>query len=116
MHPCWPDAPPLLSHALSARSRLTGIKTEDIISTLQALNLIKYWKGQVRAWRWLVALAKPCLAHAPPAQHVIFVSKTVLDQHLASTKRMRLCDPTKLRWTPPHLRGGTGAGDAGRES
>jgi histone acetyltransferase MYST1 len=25
---------------------MTAIKTEDIISTLQALNLIKYWKGQ----------------------------------------------------------------------
>lgn len=25
---------------------MTAIKTEDIISTLQSLNLIKYWKGQ----------------------------------------------------------------------
>ena len=27
-------------------SEMTAIKTEDIISTLQSLNLIKYWKGQ----------------------------------------------------------------------
>lgn len=27
-------------------SQMTAIKTEDIISTLQSLNLIKYWKGQ----------------------------------------------------------------------
>lgn len=25
---------------------MTSIKTEDIVSTLQSLNLIKYWKGQ----------------------------------------------------------------------
>lgn len=29
-------------------SHMTAIKTEDVISTLQHLNLIKYWKGQVR--------------------------------------------------------------------
>ena len=29
-------------------SIMTAIKTEDIISTLQSLNLIKYWKGQVQ--------------------------------------------------------------------
>eukprot|EP00957_Ditylum_brightwellii_P132843 10130204-Ditylum_brightwellii.AAC.1 len=27
-------------------SAMTGIKTEDIISTLQSLNMIKCWKGQ----------------------------------------------------------------------
>ena len=27
-------------------SQMTAIKTEDIISTLQSLNLIRYWKGQ----------------------------------------------------------------------
>ena len=36
--------------ALSIRdmSRRTAIKTEDVLSTLQHLNMIKYWKGQVR--------------------------------------------------------------------
>jgi hypothetical protein len=27
-------------------SEMTGIKSEDIISTLQSLNMIKVWKGQ----------------------------------------------------------------------
>jgi hypothetical protein len=27
-------------------SEMTGIKAEDIISTLQSLNMIKVWKGQ----------------------------------------------------------------------
>ena len=30
-----------------AFSRKTAIKTEDVVSTLQHLELIKYWKGQV---------------------------------------------------------------------
>lgn len=30
---------------------MTGFKTEDIISTLQSLHMIKFWKGQVRAAR-----------------------------------------------------------------
>ena len=41
-------------------SEMSAIKTDDIISTLQALNLIKYWKGQ----------------------HMISVSPRVLQEHL----------------------------------
>lgn len=40
-------------------SLMTGIKTEDIISTLQSLNMIRFWKGQ----------------------HVVFVMQHVLDQY-----------------------------------
>ena len=40
-------------------SLMTGIKTEDIISTLQSLNMIRFWKGQ----------------------HVVFVMQDVLDQY-----------------------------------
>eukprot|EP00804_Cyclotella_cryptica_P000310 CCRYP_010234-RA/>CCRYP_010234-RA protein AED:0.00 eAED:0.00 QI:153/1/1/1/1/1/2/245/481 len=40
-------------------SLMTGIKTEDIISTLQSLNMIRFWKGQ----------------------HVVFVTQHVLDQY-----------------------------------
>lgn len=56
-------------------SQMTGIKTEDIISTLQSLNLIKYWKGQ----------------------HIISVSQKVIDKHLQlnSTGRF-LCNSEKL--------------------
>lgn len=41
-------------------SLLTGIKTEDIISTLQSLNMIRFWKGQ----------------------HVVFVMQDFLDQYM----------------------------------
>ena len=59
-------------------SERTGIKTEDIISTLQHLNMIKYWKGQ----------------------HVILVSQKAIDENLKAAKRPKLCDPTCLKWTP----------------
>jgi len=39
---------------------MTGIKAEDIISTLQSLNMIKCWKGQ----------------------HVIFVKRDIIDNYL----------------------------------
>lgn len=52
-------------------STKTGIKVEDVISTLQALDLIKYWKGQ----------------------HIIFVSQTLLKELLAKLKPPRLCLP-----------------------
>ena len=42
-------------------SEMSAIKTDDIISTLQALNLIKYWKGQ----------------------HMISVSPRVIQEHLS---------------------------------
>ena len=61
-------------------SIMTAIKTEDIISTLQSLNLIKYWKGQ----------------------HVIAVSPKIVDEHLARNARPSLrCEVDKLRWQPP---------------
>ena len=61
-------------------SIMTGIKTEDIISTLQSLNLIKYWKGQ----------------------HVISVSPKIVEEHLKANARASLsCDTSKLKWKPP---------------
>eukprot|EP00697_Spironema_sp_BW2_P017521 gnl/Spiro4/9220_TR4855_c0_g1_i1.p1 gnl/Spiro4/9220_TR4855_c0_g1~~gnl/Spiro4/9220_TR4855_c0_g1_i1.p1 ORF type:complete len:405 (+),score=53.16 gnl/Spiro4/9220_TR4855_c0_g1_i1:76-1290(+) len=60
-------------------SSLTAIKTEDIVSTLQSLNLIKYWKGQ----------------------HVISVSPKVIEEHLQQNCKQTLkVDPNKLHWTP----------------
>lgn len=74
--------------ALSVRdiSEMTAIKTEDIISTLQSLNLIKYWKGQ----------------------HIISVSQKLIDQHRASkaVKGGMFCHADCLRWVPPKDRGG----------
>eukprot|EP01027_Heterolobosea_sp_BB2_P022178 GEZU01032635.1.p1 GENE.GEZU01032635.1~~GEZU01032635.1.p1 ORF type:complete len:472 (+),score=177.53 GEZU01032635.1:150-1565(+) len=60
-------------------SNMTAIKTEDIISTLQSINLIKYWKGQ----------------------HIISVTPKIIEEHLkrSSTQKIKI-DPMKLHWTP----------------
>jgi len=63
-------------------SNMTSITQTDIISTLQALNMVKYWKGQ----------------------HVICVTPKLVDEHLKTSqwKRPRLTvDPCRLRWCPP---------------
>jgi GNAT superfamily N-acetyltransferase len=63
-------------------SQLTAIKTEDIIRTLQHLNLIKYWKGQ----------------------HIISVTPKVIEEHLQrkeAASKMYHIDPRNLHWTPP---------------
>jgi histone acetyltransferase MYST1 len=63
-------------------SAMTSIKTEDIISTLQSLGLIKYWKGQ----------------------HIISVTPKVIEEHLKRTaKKTRKIDPKALHWTPPQF-------------
>lgn len=60
-------------------SKLTGFKTEDILSTLHSLNMIKYWKGQ----------------------HVISINEATIKAHLEQTKKIRLCNPDYLTWQPP---------------
>jgi len=61
-------------------SDMTAIKTEDIISTLQSLNLIKYWKGQ----------------------HIISVTPKVIEEHLKnSSKQQWKIDPKAIHWAPP---------------
>jgi len=63
-------------------SGMTSITQGDIISTLQSLNLVKYWKGQ----------------------HVICVTPKLIEEHLKSSeyKKPRLTvDINVLRWTPP---------------
>ena len=63
-------------------SGMTSITQGDIISTLQSLNLVKYWKGQ----------------------HVICVTPKLIEEHLKSSeyKKPRLTvDITALRWTSP---------------
>lgn len=57
-------------------SSKTGIKTDDIISTLQTLNLIKYWKGQ----------------------HIIAVSRDAIEECLKKNARIKLCKPECLTW------------------
>lgn len=57
-------------------SNMTAIKTEDIISTLQSLNLIRYWKGQ----------------------HVIAVARTAIEECMGKSSRFKLCKPECLTW------------------
>jgi len=67
-------------------SEMSAIKTDDIISTLQALSLIKYWKGQ----------------------HMISVSPRVIQEHLgteASRSNLLQVDSQLLHWVPPCQRG-----------
>merc|ERR1719510_1464003 len=63
-------------------SSMTSITQSDIISTLQSLNLVKYWKGQ----------------------HVICVTPKLIEEHIKSSeyKRPRLTvDTSAIRWTAP---------------
>lgn len=58
---------------------MTSIKPDDIITTLQSLGLIKYWKGQ----------------------HLISVSPKIIEEHLARPQTTSFqFDETKLTWTP----------------
>jgi len=60
-------------------STITAIKTEDIISTLQSMNLIKYWKGQ----------------------HIISVTPKLIDEHMkAASKQSLRIEPKNIHWTP----------------
>ncbi|XP_059098789.1 histone acetyltransferase KAT8-like [Tigriopus californicus] len=63
-------------------SSLTSITQNDIINTLQSLNLVKYWKGQ----------------------HVICVTPKLVEEHLKSAEYKRpalTVDQNCLRWQPP---------------
>jgi len=60
-------------------SAMTAIKTEDIVVTLQSLNLIKYWKGQ----------------------HIISVTPKVIEEHLKTqAKQSARIEPKNIHWTP----------------
>jgi histone acetyltransferase MYST1 len=70
---------------LQELSDITAIKTEDIISTLQSLELIQYRKGQ----------------------HVICADPKLLERHLKAAGKGGLeVDASKLIWTPYKEQGG----------
>jgi histone acetyltransferase MYST1 len=71
-------------------SEVTGIKTEDIISTLQSLDMIKCWKGQ----------------------HVVYVKQDILEDYMKQNKQFRLCDPKYLKWEPKRKANSHGGGGA----
>jgi len=59
-------------------SDMTGIKTEDIISTLQSLDMINCWKGQ----------------------HVVYVKRAIINDYMKQKKNLRLCKSEFLKWKP----------------
>ncbi|EMP24965.1 Putative histone acetyltransferase MYST1 [Chelonia mydas] len=63
-------------------SQMTSITQNDIISTLQSLNMVKYWKGQ----------------------HVICVTPKLVEEHLKSAQYKKppiTVDSICLKWAPP---------------
>jgi histone acetyltransferase MYST1 len=62
-------------------SQMTAFKPEDIISTLQSMNLIKYWRGQ----------------------HVICITPKLIKEQLKElpSHKPRVIDPQYFHWTPP---------------
>jgi len=63
-------------------SNMTSIAPNDVIVTLQSLNLIRYWKGQ----------------------KVISITPKVIDELMNSTQYKWptiTVDPAFLHWTPP---------------
>eukprot|EP01091_Cochliopodium_minus_P000194 TRINITY_DN10217_c0_g1_i1.p1 TRINITY_DN10217_c0_g1~~TRINITY_DN10217_c0_g1_i1.p1 ORF type:complete len:432 (-),score=71.05 TRINITY_DN10217_c0_g1_i1:56-1282(-) len=58
---------------------MTSIKTDDIISTLQNLNLIKYYKGQ----------------------HIISVTPKIIEEHVKNLSKQKVkIEPKYIHWTP----------------
>ena len=63
-------------------SEMTSITQNDIIGTLQSMNMVKYWKGH----------------------HVICVTSKSVEEHINSSQYKRptiTVDTSCLRWTPP---------------
>jgi histone acetyltransferase MYST1 len=63
----------------------TGIRYEDILSTLHSMNLLKAWKGQ----------------------HLVSIKQSFLDAQKLQSKKIRLCDPECLTWQPEGKDGGS---------
>ncbi|CAG2109317.1 unnamed protein product, partial [Medioppia subpectinata] len=63
-------------------SSQTGINAYDIVSTLQSMGMLKYWKGK----------------------HLVLTQKEILDEFRAKLKKHRknpkLIDPKCLHWKP----------------
>lgn len=63
-------------------SQETGVNAYDIISTLQAMSMLKYWKGK----------------------HLILTRQDILDDYRVNRRKkdsFKRIDPSCLKWTPP---------------
>lgn len=69
-------------------SEMTAIRGDDIIKTLESLNLIKYWKGD----------------------HIISVTPRIIEEHLKTVTMQKniFIDSTRLHWIPYNIREQTG--------
>ena len=69
-------------------SQETAVNPSDIVSTLQTLQMLKYWKGK----------------------HIILKKQDLLDEWLAKKRQRppeyarRVIDPQSLKWTPPRAK------------
>lgn len=65
-------------------SERTAIRTDDVIKTLEGLNLIKYWKGD----------------------HIISVTQRIVEEHLRSIAHQKNIDidQSRIHWTPHPVR------------
>lgn len=69
----------IFSYACSEICEKTSIRKEDVVSTLQNMNLIQYYKGQ----------------------YIICLTREVLDRHAKSmVKRKIRIDPKCIKWIP----------------
>ncbi|XP_053406544.1 histone acetyltransferase KAT7-like [Mercenaria mercenaria] len=67
-------------------SQETAINANDIVSTLQALGMLKYWKGK----------------------HLVLKRQDLIDDYLEKVSKrpadMKMIDPSHLKWTPHNKR------------
>jgi hypothetical protein len=70
------------SISIQELSDMTSFRTEDIVKTLQAFNLIRYFGGQ----------------------HSILVTPKTLEQHYTNAKPNWVVDGSKLQWQPYPMR------------
>uniref|UniRef100_A0A8P4GPZ7 Histone acetyltransferase n=1 Tax=Dicentrarchus labrax TaxID=13489 RepID=A0A8P4GPZ7_DICLA len=87
-------------------SQMTSITQSDIISTLQSLNMVKYWKGQhvicvtpklVEEHLKSAQYKKPPITGQPSLYGNVFVSVVSLTLCLVSSTVDTMC----LKWAPP---------------
>jgi hypothetical protein len=71
--------------SLKEISEQTSITPNDVVSTLQAKGIIKYWRGK----------------------HVLTLDRDFIGDWKERAKRWKRVDPNALRWTPPAARTAT---------
>lgn len=60
-------------------SDITAIRMEDILTTLQELGLVKFWRGE----------------------HVVSITQAAVDRYVTGSKALQaICKPALLRWRP----------------